>query len=145
MEEDRISMIIRSLTDEERSKYTVSEIIRMKLHDERNIERSGILLGSSHFERAVEDPMFFIEMPEFESIRSLIDLSPDNGTSKNTCSQCEKRRKMSNLTNKFLSIAFELSEERVQTLKKYIGIKEDTPLYIRRFNSKGNKLETKKM
>ena len=96
--------------------------------------KHGIMLGGSHIARAVADGGFFRLMPEFASIRAQIATMHMDVRSKKGCSSCNKRRLHTNIDGNFAAIASRLPPERAKVLKKYLGISDDQPFFIRAVN-----------
>ena len=96
--------------------------------------KPGIMLGGSHISRAVADGGFFRLMPEFASIRAQIATMHMDVRSKKGCSSCNKRRLHTNIDGNFAAIASRLPPERAKVLKKYLGISDDQPFFIRAVN-----------
>lgn len=92
------------------------------------------MLGGSHIARAVADSGFFRLMPEFASIRAQIATMHMDVRSKKGCSSCNKRRLHTNIDGNFAAIASRLPPERAKVLKKYLGISDDQPFFIRAVN-----------
>lgn len=89
------------------------------------------MLGGSHITNAVSDDSFFKLMPEFASVRAQLATMHADMKSKKGCSACNKRRIHTNIDGNFAAIASRLPDDRAKVLKKYLGISEDTPFYIR--------------
>lgn len=104
------------------------------------MSKPGVMLGGSHISRAVSDPDFFRLMPEFASIRAQINTMHIDPNSKKGCNSCNKRRLHSNIDGNFASIASCLPDERAKVLKKYLGIDDDQPFFIRAMNPATRKL-----
>lgn len=96
--------------------------------------KPGIMLGGSHISRAVSDSNFFKLMPEFASIRAQIATMHMDVRSKMGCSSCNKRRLHANIDGNFAAIASRLPKERAKVLKKYLGLDDDQPFFIRAIN-----------
>ena len=102
--------------------------------------KPGVMLGGAHISKAVSDDAFFRTMPEFASIRAQIATMHIDINSKKGCTPCNKRRLRANIDGNFAAIASSLPEERAKVLKKYLGIDEDQPFYIRAINPATHKL-----
>ena len=100
----------------------------------------GVMLGGSHISRAVADINFFRLMPEFASIRAQINTMHIDMKSKRGCNSCNKRRLHTNIDGNFAAIASCLPDERAKVLKKYLGIADDQPFFIRAVNPATRKL-----
>lgn len=98
------------------------------------IGKPGVMLGGVHVTKAVSDPNFFKEMPEFASIKAQIDMMHIDVNSKKGCSACNKRRLHTNIDGNFAAIVSRLPDDRAKVLKKYLGIEEDRPFFIRALN-----------
>ena len=93
--------------------------------------KPGVMLGGSHISRAVADSKFFQLMPEFASIRAQIATMHYNVHEKKGCSSCSKRRLHTNIDGNFAAIASRLPPERAKVLKKYLGLDDDRPFFLR--------------
>ena len=115
-----------------------------KIPNERgNIMQSskpGVMLGGVHISKAVSDDAFFRTMPEFASIRAQMATMHIDIHSKKGCTPCNKRRMHANIDGNFAAIAASLPDERAKVLKKYLGLDEDQPFYIRAVNPATRKL-----
>jgi len=98
------------------------------------IGKPGVMLGGVHVTKAVSDPNFFKEMPEFASIKAQIDMMHIDVNSKKGCSACNKRRLHTNIDGNFAAIVSRLEGERAKKFKKLVGIGEDRTLYVRAVN-----------
>ena len=96
--------------------------------------KPGVMLGGSHIARAVGDSSFFQLMPEFASIRAQIATMHIDVHTKKGCSSCNKRRLHTNIDGNFAAIAARLPPERAKVLKKYLGLDDDQPFFIRAVN-----------
>ena len=104
------------------------------------MSKPGVMLGGSHILRAVADMNFFRLMPEFASIRAQINTMHIDIKSKSGCNSCNKRRLHTNIDGNFAAIASCLPDERAKVLKKYLGIADDQPFFIRAVNPATRKL-----
>ena len=102
--------------------------------------KPGVMLGGAHISKAVSDPGFFRTMPEFASVKAQIDTMHIDVNSKKGCNSCNKRRLHANIDGNFAAIASRLPYERAKVLKKYLGIEEDRPFFIRAINPADRKL-----
>lgn len=102
--------------------------------------KPGVMLGGEHITRAVSDENFFRLMPEFASIRAQIATMHIDINSKKGCNACNKRRLHTNIDGNFAAIASTLPAERAKELKKYLGISEDQPFFIRAVNPANRQL-----
>lgn len=98
------------------------------------------MLGGSHVTKCVSDNDFFRLMPEFASIRTQINTMHIDVNSKKGCNTCNKRRLHTNIDGNFAAIASRLTDDRAKVLKKYLGIDDDQPFYIRAVNPATRKL-----
>lgn len=97
-------------------------------------KKPGMMLGGLHINKAISDPKFFSLMPEFVSIKVQIDTMHIDVKSKKGCSSCNKRRLHANIDGNFAAIVSRLPDDRAKVLKKYLGIEEDRPFFIRALN-----------
>lgn len=97
-------------------------------------DKPGVMLGGAHITKAVTDSKFFDLMPEFSSVRAQIDTMHIDIKSKKGCNACNKRRFHTNIDGNFAAIASKLPDERAKVLKKYLGIGDDQPFFIRAIN-----------
>lgn len=104
------------------------------------MSKPGVILGGSHISRAVADVNFFRLMPEFASIRAQINTMHIDMKSKKGCKVCNKRRLHTNIDGNFAAIASCLPDERAKVLKRYLGIADDQPFFIRAVNPATRKL-----
>lgn len=104
------------------------------------MSKPGVILGGSHISRAVADVNFFRLMPEFASIRAQINTMHIDMKSKKGCKACNKRRLHTNIDGNFAAIASCLPDERAKVLKRYLGIADDQPFFIRAVNPATRKL-----
>lgn len=104
------------------------------------MSKPGVMLGGSHISRAVSDENFFRLMPEFSSIRAQINTMHIDVNSKVGCNACNKRRLHANIDGNFAAIASCLPDDRAKVLKKYLGIEDDQPFFIRAVNPATKKL-----
>lgn len=102
--------------------------------------KPGVMLGGSHISKAVSDSSFFGLMPEFASIRAQIATMHIDVKSKKGCNSCNKRRLHTNIDGNFAAIASRLPDDRVKVLKKYLGLDDDQPFFIRAINPATHKL-----
>jgi hypothetical protein len=98
------------------------------------MSKPGVMLGGSHILRAVADMNFFRLMPEFASIKAQLGTMHIDVKSKKGCSSCNKRRLHANIDGNFAAIVSRLPDDRAKVLKKYLGIEEDRPFFIRALN-----------
>lgn len=98
------------------------------------------MLGGGHIAKAVSDDNFFRLMPEFASIRAQIATMHIDVNSKKGCNACNKRRLHTNIDGNFAAIASRLPDDRAKVLKKYLGIADDQPFFIRALNPATKKL-----
>lgn len=96
--------------------------------------KPGIMMGGMHISKAVSDPGFFRLMPEFASIKAQLGTMHIDVKSKKGCSSCNKRRLHANIDGNFAAIVSRLPDDRAKVLKKYLGIEEDRPFFIRALN-----------
>lgn len=106
--------------------------------------RPGVMLGGIHISKAVADEGFFRLMPEFASIRAQIATMHMDVKSKRGCSSCARRRLHANIDGNFAMIASRLPDERVMVLKRYLGLDDDQPFFIRVVNPATGKLVLKR-
>lgn len=97
-------------------------------------EKQGVMLGGSHISKAINDPEFFKTMPEFASIKAQIDTMHIDTSLKKGCGPCARRRLHANIDGNFAAIASCLPDDRAKVLKKYLGISDDQPFFIRAIN-----------
>ena len=102
--------------------------------------KPGIMLGGGHIAKAVSDDGFFRLMPEFTSIKVQMNTMHIDINSKKGCNTCNKRRLHANIDGNFAAIASTLSDDRAKVLKKYLGIDDDQPFFIRAINPANKKL-----
>lgn len=102
--------------------------------------KPGVILGGVHIAKAVADPKFFTLMPEFASVKAQIDTMHININSKKGCNSCNKRRLHANVDGNFAAIASRLTDERARVLKKYFGLDDGQPFFIRAVNPATKKL-----
>lgn len=97
------------------------------------------ILSTDHINRAIADSNFYAMMPEFLTIRKKIEAShlPSTG-----CQPCQKRRAAVALTSDFVSILNTLSDDRLQVLKKYLGVPR---LIVRAVNRETGRVEGKEV
>lgn len=98
------------------------------------------MLGGAHITKAVSDSNFFQLMPEFSSIRAQMSTMHIDIRSKKGCNTCNKRRLHANIDGNFAAIASRLPDDRAKVLKKYLGLSEDQPFFIRAMNPATRKL-----
>ena len=96
--------------------------------------KPGVMLGGGHIAKAVSDSGFFQLMPEFASIQAQIRTMHIDINSKKGCNACNKRRLHANIDGNFAAIVSQLPDERVKVLKKYLGIDDDQPFFVRAMN-----------
>lgn len=96
--------------------------------------KPGVMLGGAHIVKAVTDPNFFRLMPEFASVKAQIETMHVDVRSKKGCNACNKRRLHANIDGNFAAIVSRLPDDRAKVLKKYLGIEEDRPFFIRALN-----------
>ena len=96
--------------------------------------KPGVMLGGVHIAKAVSDAKFFELMPEFMSIKAQMDTMHIDINSKKGCNACNKRRLHANIDGNFAVIVANLPDERVNVLKKYLGIGDDQSFYVRAVN-----------
>lgn len=104
------------------------------------MNKPGVMLGGSHISRAVSDANFFRLMPEFASIRAQINTMHIDTNLKKGCNSCNKRRLHANIDGNFAAIASCLPDERAKVLKRYLGIADDQPFFIRAVNPATRKI-----
>lgn len=97
-------------------------------------QRPGIMLGGAHIAKAVSDAAFFRLMPEFASVKAQIDTMHVDVNSKRGCRSCNRRRLHANIDGNFAAIASRLPEDRAKVLKRYLGLDDDQPFFIRAMN-----------
>jgi hypothetical protein len=96
-----------------------------------------IILGPSHVKRAIGDPNFYIQMPEFLTIKRKLDAMHVNLNSGKGCSSCKMRRATNTVYSDFASIASSLSSDGLARLKKYLGVER---LVINKVNPATNRV-----
>ena len=92
------------------------------------------MLGGGHIAKAVSDRGFFSLMPEFASIQAQINAMHIDINSKKGCNACNRRRLHANIDGNFAAIVSSLPDERIKVLKKYLGIDDDQPFFVRAIN-----------
>lgn len=97
------------------------------------------ILSTDHINRAIADNNFYTLMPEFLTVKKKLDAShmPTVG-----CQPCQKRRMAVALSSDFVSILNTLSDDRLQVLKKYLGVPR---LIIRAVNRETGRVEGKEV
>ena len=97
------------------------------------------ILSTNHINRAIADDNFYTLMPEFLTVKKKLEAahSPTAG-----CQPCQKRRAVASLSSDFVSILNTLSDDRLQTLKKYFGVPR---LIIRAVNRQTGRVEGKEV
>ena len=108
--------------------------------EEQMNAKPGIMLGGGHIAKAVSDDGFFRLMPQFMSIKAQMNTMHIDINSKKGCNACNKRRLHTNIDGNFAAIASTLSDDRAKVLKKYLGIDDDQPFFIRAINPANKKL-----
>lgn len=103
-------------------------------------QKPGVMLGGQHIAKAVSDDNFFKLMPEFASVKAQINTMHIDINGKKGCNSCNKRRLHANIDGNFAAIVSQLPDERAKVLKKYLGIEEDRPFFIRAINPATQKL-----
>lgn len=98
------------------------------------MSKPGVMLGGEHISKAVSDSNFFRTMPEFSSIQAQINTMHIDVHAKRGCSSCNKRRLHANIDGNFAAIASRLPDDRVKVLKKYLGLDNDQPFFVRAVN-----------
>ena len=98
------------------------------------MSKPGVMLGGVHISKAVSDDNFFRLMPEFASIQAQINTMHIDLKSKKGCRTCNKRRLHANIDGNFAAIVSRLPKDRVKVLKKYLGIDDDQPFFVRAVN-----------
>ena len=96
--------------------------------------KPGVMLGGGHIVKAVSDRGFFSLMPEFASIQAQINAMHIDINSKKGCNACNRRRLHANIDGNFAAIVSSLPDERIKVLKKYLGIDDDQPFFVRAIN-----------
>lgn len=84
--------------------------------DEKPVERP-VLLSSSHVDRALADPNFYIAMPEFSPVRPRAEAA-SSGVG---CGTCRKRRARAASSQEFVRIMNTLPDSGMARLKRYFG------------------------
>ena len=87
-----------------------------------DVQTRPIILGQGHVTRALADPAFFSQMPEFASFRVKMQAMHADLTVKRGCSGCKKTRVVRNLFSEFLTVARALSPDGLSRLKAYFGV-----------------------
>ena len=82
-----------------------------------------VLLSDSLATRALSDPSFFVQLPEYSSLRAKMqtmhaDLS---STHSGGCGSCRKRRVVRTLFSDFMTVTNSLSPDGFTRLKGYFG------------------------
>ena len=103
-------------------------------------KKPGVILGGSHITKAVSDDGFFRLMPEFASIKAQIATMHMDVKSKKGCNSCNMRRLHANIDGNFAAIASRLPDARAKVLKKYLGLADDQPFFIRAVNPADRKM-----
>ena len=122
------------------SETSVKERANMTNSTVSSRKKPGVMLGGFHITKAVSDASFFKLMPEFASIKAQIDTMHIDVKSKRGCNSCNKRRLHANIDGNFAAIASRLPDARAKVLKKYLGIDDDQPFFIRAMNPADRKL-----
>lgn len=116
-----------------------------RMEERRELQKKGVLLGGEHVHKAISDEGFFRAMPEFASIRAQIATMHLDPNPKKGCGPCARRRLHANIDSNFAAIAAALPESRAKDLKKYFGIPEDRPMFIRAVNPATKQLIMKRV
>lgn len=100
---------------------------------------NSVLLGSEHVSRAMADPRFFDQMPEFSVLKNKINLVKSAST--RGCSSCKERRIRQTYQGDFVKILNTLSTSAMTRLKRYLGADE---LLVNAFDQSTHKTVLKK-
>lgn len=97
------------------------------------------ILSTDHINRAIADDNFYTLMPEFLTVKKKLEASHTPAVG---CQPCQKRRAAIALSSDFVSILNTLSDDRLQVLKRYIGVPR---LIIRAVNKQTGRVEGKEV
>jgi hypothetical protein len=100
-------------------------------------ENKPEILGPSHVKRAIGDPNFYAQMPEFLTIKRKLDAMHINLNSGKGCSSCKMRRAANTVYSDFASIVASLSPDSLARFKKYLGVNK---LVINKVNPATNRV-----
>ena len=101
---------------------------------------NSIILGGDHVRRALSDPGFFTQMPEFSALQVKAN-TMRNAPTKVGCSSCRQNRIRESLHGSFVSILNSLSTSAMERFKKYLGADE---LLINAYDSSTGKTALKR-
>ena len=79
------------------------------------------LLGEPHVSKALADPQFFVQLPEFLSLRVKMQAMHADLSAATGCGGCRRRRVVGNLYADFCSIITALTPDGIGRLKQYLG------------------------
>ena len=97
------------------------------------------ILSTNHINRAIADDNFYTLMPEFLTIKKKLEATHINPSG---CQPCQKRRAALSLSSDFVSILNTLPDDRLQVVKKYLGVPR---LIIRAVNKQTGRVEGKEV
>lgn len=81
---------------------------------------NNMILGADHVRKAIADPNFYQQMPEFAAVQAKVN-TIKSASGKRGCSSCQQRRIQSSVHGDFVGVLNSLSTSAMERLKKYFG------------------------
>ena len=103
----------------------------------------GLKLGGEHINKALNDPNFFVVLPEFMPVKAAMDKAKADMSRRGGCSTCKKRRARAAVDGAFMSVATNLSDDKARILKAYLGIPDTVRLVIQGYDRAANRVVLK--
>lgn len=100
------------------------------------------VLSVAMVQKAINDPQFFALMPEFNSMRGIINAAKVQAQTpkRGGCGGCRANKTVINILRSFMDVVEVLSADGKIRLRRYFG---NIPVLIQQKNPQNNRFETK--
>lgn len=83
---------------------------------------NNIVLDRNRVMKAMQDPGFYSQVPEFGGLKSRIVQANSAPAPKQGCASCQQRAQLSSLFSAFVRVVDGLGPDGIRRLKQYLGV-----------------------